>query len=582
MAFYSDDLVAEVIAANDIVDLVSGYVRLKRSGSGYMGCCPFHREKTPSFHVSPDKQLYHCFGCGAGGSALQFVMNAEGLEFKDALLFLAQRAGITLPEDGVNQTDTHKKKQRMYDINREAAIFFRKQLLAPAGAQAREYLLKRGLSGKTIAEFGLGFSPPQWDGLLKHLQSKNIRREETVETGLCIMNDKGHVYDRFRGRVMYPIIDVRGNIIGFGGRIMSGDGAKYMNSPESAVYDKGKNLFALNIAKKSKRGYYILVEGYMDVISLHQAGFNCAVAGCGTALTREQARLISKGTVYLCYDSDEAGQKALYRAAEIFAEFETRLRVITIPHCKDADEYIKKFGGQAFEKLIENAKTVTECRMDRLLYGVDIHDPAQQVEVIKKSAEIFAQMKSAVEREVYINRLSAKSGISAEAITAEVRKTSSKSRRKEVAAELRKTVGTAVYSAVNGGNTRRARAERGVLSLMCESDKVYGHLSGRITEESFSSDVHKKIYGAICAFYNEGKKQGCGAHLMAALPDFQSELSAILVNDAPADNIENAADDFANALEEEIFEEKLALAQKNNDIKLISQLLTEKKQKGGK
>ena len=369
-AFYSDELVSEIVAANDIVDIVSAYVRLKRSGSSYMGCCPFHREKTPSFHVSADKQLYHCFGCGAGGSVIQFVMNAEGLDFPDALRFLADRAGIRLPEDGgAGNEERHSRKQQIYSMNRDAARFFRECLLSPEGEAAQTYLTKRGLSGKTIAAFGIGLSPSGWDGLLKHLQKKGYDRSLMVEAGLCIQNEKGHTYDRFRGRVMFPIIDVRGNIIGFGGRILSGDGAKYMNSPESIVYDKGKNLFALNIAKKSGRGYYILVEGYMDVISLHQAGINAAVAGCGTALTREQARLIAKGPVYLCYDSDEAGMKACERATEIFKEFETKLRVITIPGAKDADEFIKKHGGEAFEELLKKAKEGDKAARDKLISG---------------------------------------------------------------------------------------------------------------------------------------------------------------------------------------------------------------------
>lgn len=581
MAYYSDDIIAEVAAANDIVDLVSGYVRLKRSGSGYMGCCPFHREKTPSFHVSADKQLYHCFGCGAGGSVIQFVMNAEGLDFAEAIKFLAQRGGVALPENGVADSSAHQKKQRMYDINRIAARFFREKLLEKGGTAAQNYLIGRGLTGKTVAAFGLGYSPPEWDSLLKHLQKNKISREEAVQTGLCIVNDKGHIYDRFRGRIMYPIIDPRGNIIGFGGRIIDGDGAKYMNSPESAVYDKGKNLFALNIAKKSKRGYYILVEGYMDVISLHQAGVDCAVAGCGTALTRDQARLIAKSTVYLCYDSDEAGQKALDRAAQIFAEFETRLKVISVPKCKDADEFIKKFGGQAFEKLIKNAKTVTEHKLDALLYGVDTNDPAQQIELIKNAARLFSQTGSALEREIYVKKLSAKSGISAESILSEVRKISSKDKNKQLLGELKRAVGTQ-SGVAHSRVSRRKRAERGLLALICSDCAVYDKLKERISAHSFADEIHKKIYENAALYYSDGKKTGCDRYLLTVMADNQEELSAILMSDAATENPQNAAEDYAAALEEEIFEERLAAAQKSGDIQLVSQLLKEKKQKGGK
>ena len=275
-AYFSEELVGEVVQANDIVDIVSGYVRLKRSGNSYMGCCPFHREKTPSFHVSADKQLYHCFGCGAGGSVLQFVMNAEGLDFSDALRYLADRAGIRLPdgEAGGRDEEKYKKKQKMFEMNRDAARFFRECLLSPSGAKAQEYLTGRKLTGKTIAAFGLGYAPPLWDGLLKHLREKGYDRSLMVEAGLCIMNDKGHVYDRFRDRVMFPIIDPRGNIVGFTGRILSGDGAKYMNSPESIAFDKGKNLYALNLAKKSTRGYYILTEGNIPASGGNKCGYS--------------------------------------------------------------------------------------------------------------------------------------------------------------------------------------------------------------------------------------------------------------------------------------------------------------------
>ena len=326
-------------------------------------------------------------------------------------------------------------------MNKDAARFFRECLLSPQGKSAQDYLTKRKLSGKTIAAFGLGFAPSGWDNLLKHLQKKGYDRALMVEAGLCIMNDKGHVYDRFRERVMFPIFDVRSNIVGFTGRILSGDAAKYMNSPESIVFDKGKNLYALNLAKKSSRGYYILVEGNMDVISLHQAEINCAVAACGTAFTRDQARLIAKSPVYLCFDSDGAGQKALERAAEIFKEFDTKLRVITMANAKDPDEFIKKYGVEEFEELIKKAKTLTEHRMDVLLSGVDLNDTAQKIEMLSNASKLFADIPGAVEREVYVTRLSAKTGISIEAINSEIRKSNAKKVRKEVSSQLRQAVG---------------------------------------------------------------------------------------------------------------------------------------------
>ncbi len=581
-AFFSEDLVNEVVSANDIVDLVSGYVRLKRSGSGYMGCCPFHREKTPSFHVSADKQLYHCFGCGAGGSVIQFVMNAEGLDFPDALRYLADRAGIRLPEDNgaVQNEEKYKRKKEIYAMNRDAALFFRECLLSEDGKIAQNYLAKRALSGKTVANFGIGFSLGGWDNLLKHLLKKGYSRSLMVEAGLCIQNEKGHVYDRFRERVMFPIIDVKGNVIGFGGRILSGDGAKYMNSPESIVYDKGKNLFALNIAKKSDRGYYILVEGYMDVISLHQAGINAAVAGCGTALTRDQAKLISKSPVYLCYDSDEAGQKACDRAAQIFKEFDTKLKVISIPDGKDADDFVKKHGKEAFEDLIKNAATVTEYKMDVLLKGIDLNDSSQKIEMLSSAAKIFSGISNAVEREVYVNRLSLKTGISQDAINSEIRKLNAKNIRREVQSELRKTVSQ--RDELNQKKaSRREAAESKLLSLMAEDEKVYIKFKDKITDEILLDDIHKEIFENICKFYEEKPDGKCEDFLLRNMAGKEQPLSTVLLSARNiADNIK-AAQDFTNVIDDEIFEEKLQKAQAEGDIAAISALLKTKKQKKG-
>jgi len=579
-AFFSDEIVSEVMQANDIVDIVSGYVRLKRTGSSLMGCCPFHREKTPSFHVSADKQLYHCFGCGAGGSVIQFIMNAEGLDFPDALRFLADRAGIRLPEnDGSRDEEKYKRKHKMYEMNKDAARYFRERLLSPEGKVAQEYLTKRKLDGKTIAAFGLGWAPGGWDGLLKHLRGKGYDRSLLIDAGLCIMNEKGHVYDRFRERVMFPIFDTRGNITGFTGRILSGDAAKYMNSPESIIFDKGKNLYGLNLAKKSTRGYYILVEGNMDVISLHQAGINAAVAACGTAFTRDQARLLSKSPVYLCFDSDGAGQKALERAAEIFKEFETPLKVIEMPDVKDPDDFIKKYGAEAFETLIQKAKTLTEHRMDILLRGVDLNNTAQKIEMLGKAAKLFSTISSAIEREVYVTRLSAKTGISVDAINSEIKKANAKNVRKEVSAEIRKAVGSGT-SEVQRKNKRRHIAEAGFLSMLSESAKIYAKFGDRFSEDSFSEDIHKQIFNHICTYYNEEKEGTCQDYLMRALPGQEKEISNVLMSVQNVSDSIRAAEDFSQALEDEIFNEKLQKAQAEGDIRLISELLKSKKQNG--
>lgn len=577
-AFFPEELVNEVIQANDIVDIVSGYVRLKRSGNSFMGCCPFHREKTPSFHVSADKQLYHCFGCGAGGSVIQFIMNAEGLDFPDALRYLADRSGIRLPEnDGSSDDEKYKRKHKMYEMNKDAARYFREVLLSPQGMAAQEYLKKRELSGKTIAAFGLGYAPAGWDGLLKHLKQKGYERSLIVEAGLCTMNDKGHVYDRFRERVMFPIFDIRGNITGFTGRILSGDAAKYMNSPESIVFDKGKNLYGLNLAKKSNRGYYILVEGNMDVISLHQAGINAAVAACGTAFTREQARLIAKSPVYLCFDSDGAGQKALERAAEIFREFDTKLRVIEMLDVKDPDDFIKKYGAQEFENLIAKAKTLTEYRMDMLLKGVDLNDTSQKIEMLGKASKLFSTISNAVEREIYVTRLSAKTGISTDSINSETRKASSRNVRKEVSSELKKAVGGGTGE-IKKKNKRRSVAEAGFLAMLAESPKVYTQFESRFDEESFCEDIHKQIFNHICTYYKEKRTGTCQDYLMSVLSGHEREISNVLMSVQNVSDTIRAAEDFAQVIENEIFNEKLQKAQSEGNLALISELLKSKKQ----
>ena len=579
-AFFSEEIVSEVMQASDIVDIVSGYVRLKRTGSSLMGCCPFHREKTPSFHVSADKQLYHCFGCGAGGSVIQFIMNAEGLDFPDALRFLADRAGIRLPEnDDSRDEEKYKRKHKMYEMNKDAARYFRECLLSPQGKAAQEYLTKRKLSGKTIAAFGLGFAPAGWEGLLKHLKEKGYDRSLIVESGLCTMNDKGHVYDRFRERVMFPIFDIRGNITGFTGRILSGDGAKYMNSPESIVFDKGKNLYGLNLAKKSTRGYYILVEGNMDVISLHQAGINAAVAACGTAFTRDQARLISKSPVFLCFDSDGAGQKALERAAEIFREFETPLKVIEMPDVKDPDDFIKKYGAEGFEALITKAKTLTEHRMDMLLRGVDLNDTAQKIEMLSKASALFSKISNAVEREVYVGRLSAKTGISPEAINSEIRKTNARNVRKEVSSELRKAVGK-TEGEIKKSNKRRTVAEAGFLSMLAENQKVYAQFENKFTEEDFSLEIHKQIFSHICAYYRESRNTTCQEYLMSIMPGQEKEISNVLMSVQNVSDAARAAEDFAQVIENEIFNDKLQKAQSEGNLNLISELLKSRRQNG--
>lgn len=579
--FYPDELINEVVSANDLVSLVSGYVQLKRSGSGYICCCPFHREKTPSFHVSPDKQLYHCFGCGAGGSALQFVMAAENLDFPDALRFLADRAGINLPEaSSFSQSgDYYDKKRRIYEMNKDAARFFREVLFSERGKKALSYLTERGLSSKTIASFGLGASPDEWDALLKKLLSLGYERDLIVESGLCIRNEKNHVYDRFRGRVMFPIIDVRGNVVGFGARRLEGDGAKYINSPESIVYNKSKVLFALNFAKKRASDYIILVEGYMDVISLHQAGFTSAVAGCGTALTPDQARLAARYSknVYLCYDSDEAGQNAAKRAIELFSSLECNLRVLAVPDGKDPDEFIKKHGAADFEALLKKARATARYEIDNLINKFDLDDISQRVEFSKSAADFLSKLKNAVEQDEYVKYICLKTGISEDALLSEVRKLRSKTARREVSGEMRRVAETPLRKAGEKKSAvRLRRAEAGLLTALLSDKNVFIKTADKIDENFFTYKFHREIYRAAEKLCSEGASFGA-SELSALFAERAGEFSEVFMSCGEISDAAAAADDYIKAVRAESLKLEIDEAAAANDVERLSELL--KKQK---
>ncbi|MBQ8003253.1 MAG: DNA primase [Clostridia bacterium] len=579
--FYPDELISEVVNANDIISLVSSYVQLKKSGSGYMGCCPFHREKTPSFHVSSDKQLYHCFGCGAGGSVIQFAMAAENLDFPDAVKFLAERAGISLPEMGQSKDEAdefYKRKRRIYDMNRDAAKFFREVLLSPAGKKSLDYLTKRGLSMKTITAFGLGASADSWDALLKKLTSLGYERDLMVEAGLCVRNEKNHIYDRYRNRVMFPIIDVRGNVVGFGGRKLEGDGAKYINSPESIVYNKSKVLYALNFAKKSTSDYLILTEGYMDVISLHQAGFTGAIAGCGTALTLEQARLAVKHSkkIYLCYDSDEAGQKAAKKAIELFSNMECSVKILKVPDGKDPDEFIRKRGAEAFEKLITSASATTRYSIDTIMDKYDLDDIAQKVEFSREAAVFLSKLKSAVEQDEYIKYISLKAHISADALNAEIKKLRRNDRNRQLSTEMRKNVTVNTPTVQKKSQGRLNRAECGLLSTLLSSRLCFEKLKDKITEETFTNEFHCEVFQKALELYNSGAAFGI-TELAAYFPGREGEFSAVFLQTAEIADPIQAAVDYIKVIEEETLNLRIAEATRSGDVNLLSELL--KKQK---
>ena len=432
MAF-SESFLTELTERNDIVDVVSGYVRLgKKSGSNMFGLCPFHSEKTPSFSVSPDKQIYHCFGCGKGGGVINFIMEIENLSFPEAVEFLAKRAGMPIPEEENDRES--RKRSRMLSLNRDAARFFYAQLSTPQGGAARDYMARRRIGPATAKNFGIGFAPDTWDSLEKAMREKGYTDFELFDAGLVRKGKKGGYYDTFRNRLMFPVIDVRGNVIGFSGRILGDGEPKYMNSPETLVFNKSRNLFALNLAKKSKSGYIILSEGNIDVVSLHQAGFDSAVASLGTSLTPEQARLLSRYTnqVIIAYDNDGAGIKAAQRAIGILEKLDLKVKVLRMSGAKDPDEFIKLKGADAFRNLLESSENQIDYRLRSVTDTYDLSVDEQKVEFLKEASDLVARLPGSVERQVYAMRVASMSGVSADVVTKEVER-----RRKKLVNQAR-------------------------------------------------------------------------------------------------------------------------------------------------
>lgn len=410
--YYSDEIIEEVRSRNDIVDVISSYVNLKKKGNSYSACCPFHHEKTPSFHVSREKQMYHCFGCGVGGNVYTFLMEHENYSFPEAVEALAERAGVKLPEQSMSPEAKKQadERTRIKDMNRLAAGYFHYLLRTEHGTHALEYLTNRGLTEDTINRFGLGFSDVYRDDLYKYLKNKGYKDEEMKNSGLIRFDEKYGASDQFWNRVMYPIVDTNNRVIGFGGRVMGDGKPKYINTQETPVFDKSRNLYGLNFAKKSKRQGIIFCEGYMDVISMHQAGFDNAVASLGTALTPGQVNLIKRYTdrVYLAYDSDEAGTKAALRALGIMREFEMPARVISLKPYKDPDELIQAEGTESFERRIEQAVSGTMFEIAILEHNYNQEDPQERTQFQKEAARILSVIEDPLERNNYIESVAGK------------------------------------------------------------------------------------------------------------------------------------------------------------------------------
>lgn len=466
----SDSFLQELKMKTDIEDVISAYVTLKRRGATLVGLCPFHNEKTPSFTVYPATQSFYCFGCGAGGDAITFLKKIENLDYLDAVKTLAQRAGLQMPQEGFDDS-LSKRRRRILEMNREAARFYHSVLLSPEGKVGYDYYIGRALSAATINHFGLGFAPNQWDALLKHMRTKGYQPAELVDAGLARKGQKGY-YDNFRNRVMTPIIDVRGNVIAFGGRVLDDSKPKYINTGDTLVYKKTNELFALNFAKDSKEDALILCEGYMDVIAMHQAGFTNAVAGCGTALTTEQVRLISRYAkeVILTYDADEAGQKALQKAMTLFDQTDVKVRIPALVGGKDPDEIIRTYGRDKFKGMLEGASNETEFRLLALRRQYNLATTQGKIDFIGGALQILATLPP-VEQDLYVSRLSEELGVERQNMKVQLQDLVARQGNRREKREFKRIVQenkrkTARETMATDASLRKLRAEDRLISLL--------------------------------------------------------------------------------------------------------------------
>ncbi|MBP3305438.1 MAG: DNA primase [Oscillospiraceae bacterium] len=534
MAF-PPSFIDEVVTRNPIEDVVGQYVNLKRSGANMFGLCPFHGEKTASFSVAPDKGIYYCFGCHKGGGVINFQMEIEGLSYPDAVRALAKRAGMEVPEDEQYQSRYHQQ-ERLWALHKEAARFFHSRLYAPEGKDALAYALGRGMTKSTLTTFGIGYAPDSWDSMVNAMRAKGYTDQELIDSGLVTKSQKnGNLFDRFRDRLMFPIIDVRGNVIGFGGRIMKKDdnGAKYLNSPETLIFNKRKNLFALNLAKKSKLGYLILVEGYMDAIALHQYGFDCAVASLGTALTEDGAALLSRYTdqVVLIYDGDQAGQNATKRAIPILEKTGLQVKVLQMRDAKDPDEFLKKFGADKFKLLLEESSNRVEYQLNAIRRKYDLREDDQKVKFLQESADLISSLGSAVQREVYAGRVAETAKITADAMRLEVDRAFK--RRQYQAKKKQEKIDLAPAKAlqpksrtIRYDNMKSAMAEEGVIGQILREPAMLAQAKD-LKASSFSSELLGRVYEQLRQRYAQGLEVSA-AVLSDLTPEEMSHITGIL------------------------------------------------------
>lgn len=500
MPSLSDSFLQELRLKTDVVDLISSYVSLKKRGNTYVGLCPFHNEKTPSFTVYENTQSFYCFGCGAGGDGVSFMRKIENLDYIDAVKVLAQRAGMQMPDDGYDDS-LSKKRRTILEINRETARFYHNYMMSEQGKVGLQYFLNRGLSQKTIRHFGLGYAPNKWDELLKHLKSKGYNVSDMLAAGVVRKGEKGY-YDYFRNRVMTPIIDVRGNFIAFGGRVLDDSKPKYINTSDTLVYKKTNEVFGLNYAKDSGKDSLILCEGYMDVIAMHQAGFTNAVAGCGTALTNEQVRLLSRYAkeIILVYDNDEAGQKALNKAISLFDQVDIKISIPTLSGGKDPDEIIKNLGRARFADMLENSSNEVEFAIMKLRRGFNLQTTQGKSQFASEAVKILANA-TPIEQDLYLSRLADELGIEKRALQAQLVEYSTRMAKgikkreynKIIDDDLRKTRKESFEADTS---TVSLKAQARVIGLLMTYPDCYS-LCKDLNPDEFTAGFYKKAYETV-------------------------------------------------------------------------------------
>ena len=554
-----EEVINEIKYQNDIERVVSQYSNLKRRGKNLVGLCPFHSEKTPSFTVYPENGSFYCFGCGVGGDVITFTGLIENLDYIESVKLLAERSNIQLPQDGYDNS-IQRVKSTVYDINREAARFFHSYLMSDSGKWALNYYINRGLSLKTIKHFGLGAAPDSWDSLINHLKSKGFSIADMVTANVVGKSDRGSYYDRFRKRLMFPIINIRGNIIGFSGRALPEDekkGGKYVNTSDTPVYKKSENLFGINFAKSHCSERMILVEGNMDVISLHQAGFENVVAPLGTAFTTEQANLIARYTkeIILMLDADSAGQKAIKRASGILENTGLSVRVVVIPSGKDPDEYIKANGPDRFKALLEGAVSDIEYKLLMAVNGLDLNSDDGRLKYLSLAAEILASTDDVMTRDIYIGRLSEKYGVSRNTLNTKVDELRKKNGRVRKKAEINEVIHPKFTKDDINPDRRKSvkgtAAEETVISILLSHPDFYNEVREKLSPDEMLTSLNRRIYEIICDTLNDGKNLDISVFAQKLLPAEVGYLVSLQNSNKGGNNPETVLKDCIKVILEE-------------------------------